>query len=197
MGSETLCILPISLFWAAMRLCAATLNSFVDLASVLTTSTISINDPTRSWCLHLFWGHPTSGQGLMQDDLVMPDGNICLSLLGLWSSLQLCHSGCSTELWWSQGNLMRNRTLWPEYRDTLLFSWNSLQSCSRFSGSFDLATVQSCRRWGDKEKRKSSYIISPTEGNIFIIVCLSGLCIILCSIFSTLYYSIAKPILKL
>lgn len=176
-----------SLFWVAMMLCPATLNSFVDLASMLTTSTVSINDTTCSWCLHLFQGDPTAGHGLIQDDLVMPDGLVSLLVLVSihhWSSLLSWHGGCSTELWWSQGNLMGNWTLWPEYMDTLVFNWNSL--CTTFSGSFGLATVQSCRRWGHKEKKKSSYIISRTEGNIFTTVCLSGLCIIPYSIFSTL-----------
>lgn len=83
MGSETTCILPISLFLVAMMSCVTTFDNFMDLASVLTNSTIPINDTTCSWCSHLLKGDTTAENGLVQDDQVMSDGSSCLSLLGL------------------------------------------------------------------------------------------------------------------
>lgn len=78
-----------------MMLCPDTLNSFLDLASVLTTSTISINDTTYSWCLHLFQGDPTAGHGLIQDDLVRPDGNT-----PAWSCIDSPLKLFAVMLWW-------------------------------------------------------------------------------------------------
>lgn len=115
-----------------------------------------------------------------------------------WSCINSPLKLTAAMAWWmlhralrkSQGNLLGIWTLWPEYMDVLVYVWNSLRST--FSRSFDSATVWSCSE--DEEKKKSSYIIFQTEGNIFTSVCLSVPYIILRSMFCTLYYSIAKHI---
>lgn len=101
-------------------------------------------------------------------------------------AIALQSSDGAKESWWGTGHCGLNVC-------TFRFSTETVS----VSGCFDLATVQSCRRWGDKEKRKSSYIIACTVWNIFTTICLSGLRIIICSILNILYCSIAKHILKL
>lgn len=125
MGSETICILPISLFLVAMMPCVTTFDNSMDLASVLTNSTIPINDTTCSWCSHLLKGDTRAENGLVQDDQVMSDGN---SLV--YHCLVFYRFTLKTYMpWWmlhrgprrGQGNLLGNWIFWPEYIDVLVY----------------------------------------------------------------------------